>query len=196
MKKNKTILVIVAIAFTAISFFLVINILLNESLNRSILLVLFFSFGIYGSITTVFACINPIIKTHELMGSNFYSISNERLWISLYRVLGVALFKKGILLFYWGKKENRTKYFNGRQGGLLAFLDNSQKAEFGHIESFVVMLLLSLIFGIKDHVQYAITILILDVFGNIYPILLQRYNRNIVFKLLSKNQINKDNINV
>ena len=184
VKRNIATLVIVAIAFIAISFFLVSSVLTNEDLSRSIFLVVFFSFGIYGSITTVSTCISSILKAHKIMGTDFYSISKAGLWLSLYRLLGVALFRKSLLLFYWGKKENRIKFFNGKEKGLLDFLNNSQKAEFGHIVSFAILFFITLLFAITGHLKYTITILIINIFGNIYPIILQRYNQNRVYNLL------------
>lgn len=183
MNFKRVTLAILTIAFAVISYFLIKAILLNDSLSQNSLLVLFFSFGIYGSITTAFAYMNSTFKIYKMMG-NYYSVSNTQLWLRLSQIFGIQIFRNIILLFYWGKRGNRKKYFSGGKSGVHQLIRNSQKAEFGHIGSFVVLILASLILGYKEHIQYALTILILNVFGNVYPILLQRYNRIRAQKIL------------
>ena len=98
----------------------------------------------------------------------------------------IYLFRKVIMIFFWGIKKNRMKYFNGTKGGLQNLIYESKQSEFGHLGSLLVILPVSILFLIKGYLFYAIITSIFNVIGNLYPIILQRYHRIRVEKILNK----------
>jgi hypothetical protein len=129
------------------------------------------------SITGVFSFVGFVFPTHKFFGSRYYKIRNPQLLIMIYKLLGISFFRKGIIFFFWGSKKNRAKYFNGTKGGLQNFIYQSKQSEFGHLGSLLVIIPVSILFMTKGFLLYAVVITVFNVFGNLYPIILQRYHR-------------------
>ena len=100
-----------------------------------------------------------------------------------YNVLGVKYFKYLLLLFFWGTKNNRKKYFDGTKSGIKNFVYQTHQSEFGHLGGLSVLLICSLLLAIKGYFQMSVILFIINIIGNFYPIILQRHHRIRVEKL-------------
>ncbi len=102
----------------------------------------------------------------------------------MYKILGIKYFKWLLLLFFWGKKNNREKYFDGSRRGINNLLFQSKQSEFGHLGAFFVI---SIIVGFLLSEKYYLLVsfaMIINIIGNFYPVILQRHHRMRVAKLM------------
>lgn len=148
----------------------------SEILTVALLLVLF--------ITGVFAFPGFAYPTSRLMPANYYKIKNAKHLERLYRLLGIRYFRVFLLVFFWGWKKNKQKYFNGTRNGLQNFVYQTKQSEFGHLCAFVIVLMVSLILLIYAHLLLFALLTLVNVLGNLYPVVLQRYHRIRIEKLL------------
>jgi len=138
-------------------------------------LLMAFCIALFG--TGIFAFIGFAYPTSKLIGSSYYRLKNtERLQL-WYRRLGVACFKKLLLLFFWGSRKNRKKYFNGTRTGIENFIYQTHQSEFGHLGALILVFIANVLALLKG--QYAISIFLfgINIVGNLYPIILQRHHR-------------------
>lgn len=148
----------------------------SEILTVALLLVLF--------ITGVFAFPGFAYPTNRILPANYYKIKNTKHLESLYRLLGIKYFSVFLLLFFWGWKKNKQKYFNGTRNGLQNFVYQTKQSEFGHLCAFVTVLMVSLILLIYAHLLLFALLTLVNVLGNLYPVVLQRYHRIRIEKLV------------
>lgn len=145
-------------------------------------------------VTGVFAFLGFAYKTNLLLPEDYYRIKNSKLILKLSNLLKIEYFKKFLLLVFWGKKENRKKYFDGTKSGLENFDFQTRQSEFGHLAALVMIQLGVLLMLIKGHYAMAILTTTINFISNFYPVLLQRNHRiqisrirNILNKRATKN---------
>jgi hypothetical protein len=128
-------------------------------------------------VTGIFAFVGFAYPTNKLLPKNYYLIKKPahiRWW---YKFLGVKYFKVFLLMMFWGKPQNRKKYFNGTKQGLHNFVFQTKQSEFGHLLAFIMVLIFSLILLFHKHHQLVLLVTILNLIANFYPIILQRFHR-------------------
>jgi len=128
-------------------------------------------------ITGVFAFLGFAYSTHKLLPKAYYKIRNPKLLKTLGDRIGINYFKYLLLLFFWGKEKNRKKYFNGTKAGLTNFIYQTKQSEFGHIGAFVIIFLLTLYLLAFKFFLTSIIMTLINIIGNIYPVILQRLHR-------------------
>ncbi len=133
--------------------------------------------------TGFFAFIGFAYPTSRLIGSSYYKLRNLKMLTLTYNVLGVKYFKYLLLLFFWGTKNNRKKYFDGTKSSIKIFVYQTHQSEFGHLGGFLLLLPCSLLLAIKGYFQMSVILFIINIIGNFYPIILQRYHRIRIKKL-------------
>ena len=79
--------------------------------------------------TGIFAFVGFAYPTSKLIGRSYYRLRNPKQLQFWYRLLGLAYFRKFLMLFFWGSKKNRKKYFNGTRTGIY----QTHQSEFGHL---------------------------------------------------------------
>lgn len=137
-------------------------------------------------ITGIFAFLGFGFPTHKLISSSYYQIKNPNRLKKLYSLLKVEWFRKFLLATFWKSKKQRTSYFDGKRSGINHFIDQSQKAEFGHLMPFIVLMLLSIYFVCTVFYLFGIFILWWNCIGNLYPIILQRHHRMRIEKMIHR----------
>jgi len=172
---KKVIFTLFAVFLLWQSFELVSKLMPSEVLDVSKSLVNAFLINLY--ITGIFAFPGFVFPTHKLIGSAYYKLRNPKVLKKIYWMLGVSYFRKILLAVFWGKKKNKSKFFNGTKGGLQHFIYQSKQSEFGHMGAMVIILGISLMLLIKGHITMALLTMAINFIGNFYPILLQRYHR-------------------
>ncbi|SDB50440.1 hypothetical protein SAMN03097699_1762 [Flavobacteriaceae bacterium MAR_2010_188] len=128
-------------------------------------------------ITGIFAFIGFAYPTNKLLPHSYYKIKNPIVLNTAYKWLGLRYFKYLLLLTFWGKKDNRKKYFNGTKQGLKNFIFQTKQSEFGHLAAFILILICSLILLYQRHYFIVFFMTLFNITGNIYPVLLQRFHR-------------------
>jgi hypothetical protein len=149
----------------------------NEMLRYALLLALF--------ITGIFAFPGFAFPTNKILPEGYYKIKNPRMLLQVYHALGIKYFNFMLLAVYWGKKNNRRKYFDGTRRGLPNFIYQSKQSEFGHLDGFVTIFIVSIFLIAKGYVILVAILTVINIFGNLYPLILQRYHRIRIEKLIN-----------
>ena len=136
-------------------------------------------------ITGIFAFVGFVFPTNKLLGASYYRIKNPSFLKRVYGLMQVEIFRKLLLFFFWGRGKNRAKYFNGTRQGLANFIYQSKQSEFGHLFALVAIGAVSLVLLIFSHYQMAIIATVINVIGNLYPVILQRHHRIRIDKILN-----------
>ena len=134
-------------------------------------------------ITGVFALPGFAYPTSRLIPEKYYKIKNPNRLKIVYHVLGVKYFRIFLMVFFWGLKKNRLKYFNGKRSGIQNLVYQSNQSEFGHLMAFVSIFLVGVLLIFYSQFQIFLLLFILNIFVNLYPIILQRHHRMRVQKL-------------
>lgn len=136
-------------------------------------------------ITGVFAFIGFAYTTYYLLPKGYYKIHNPNMIKKYYNMLGVKYFKIFLLVAFWGKKSNRKKYFDGTKNGFDNFIFQTKQSEFGHFGSFIVLTLVCALLLINNHFLIAGFAMLINIIGNLYPVILQRFHRMRIEKISS-----------
>lgn len=136
-----------------------------------------YSFALNLFITGVFALLGFAFITSRILPDSYYKINNIKVVTSLYRILGVEYFRFLLLKFFWGKEKNRKKYFSGNKTGLENFETQTRQSEFSHLASFITVAIVSFYILLKGQTAIFYVSSLINVIGNLYPIVLQRNHR-------------------
>jgi len=120
-----------------------------------------------------FTYINSIYK-FPLKSSYFKSRSWERN-TRIYNLLGITYFKKLLVLTGWEKITRKENPIKKDPRSLKLLVNNSRSSEFGHLVIAIIVLIFTVI--VSHTLKDAMWLLITNILLNIYPVLLQRYNR-------------------
>lgn len=153
----------------------------NEVLIISFLLILF--------ITGVFAFIGFAYPSSRILSDSYYEIKSPKVLKSISKVLGIKYFRLLLLFAFWGRKTNRKKYFNGTKKGLKNFVFQTKQSEFGHLGAFVVIIISSFILLLHGYIYLVIITTLINILGNIYPVILQRLHRMRIEKITKYNYV-------
>ncbi len=135
--------------------------------------------------TGAFAFLGFIYPTSKILPNTYYQIKNSERLKLIYKWLGVKYFKY-LLLFTFYRKEDNKKYFNGSKSGIFLFNFDTKQSEFGHLLAFISILILSLILLYEGHKSVFIWMQPINIFLNLYPIILQRNHRIVIERLLKR----------
>ncbi|MCF8277294.1 MAG: hypothetical protein K9J17_11220 [Flavobacteriales bacterium] len=137
-------------------------------------------------ITGVFAFVGFVFPTYRLLPASYYTISQPKTLALVVRIMGLKYFRTLLMLAYWGKAKNRKRYFNGTRQGIANLIEQSKRSEFGHLASFVSIMMVSVLLLWKGYdLLIAVTNLI-NIVGNFYPILLQRQHRMRIQRIVNE----------
>jgi len=134
-------------------------------------------------ITGVFAFMGFAYSTYYLLPKAYYKIHKPNVLKKYYKLFGVKYFKIFLLIAFWGKKNNRKKYFYGTKKGFDNFIFQTKQSEFGHFGSFIFLSAVSFLLLINNHFLIALITMLINVIGNFYPVILQRFHRMRIEKI-------------
>lgn len=160
----------------------------NSSNEFSILEIVTISFLLTLFITGIFAFIGFAYPTNRLLPESYYKIKNPKLLEYLYKILGLKYFRIILLITFWGIKKNRKKYFNGTKKGLTNFIYQTKQSEFGHLGAFFMTLICSIMLLVNRFYLIVLIMTLLNIIGNVYPIILQRFHRIRIEKITNYNK--------
>ncbi len=135
-------------------------------------------------ITGIFALSGFALPTQVLLPQKYYFISAPKNLMIIYKLLKVEIFRKLLLSTLWRSQKIRKGHFSGGKLGLKQFMLQSKKSEFGHIIPFIFISFTCIYLMNNGKVLISIASLIINVLGNLYPVILQRYHRMRVQRLV------------
>jgi hypothetical protein len=138
-------------------------------------------------ITGVFAFSGFAFPTQKLLPPSYYRILHPKKLQQTFKVLKVNLFRKILLATLWKRKKQRKEFFDGTKSGIANLLEQSMKSEFGHLIPFVIICFVSGYLIAIGLIKLALLSLLINLIGNLYPIVLQRHHRMRI-QLLSNRQ--------
>ncbi len=141
-------------------------------------------------LTGVFAFAGFGFPTQNLIPDAYYKIHQPKRLKKVCKSLNVNAFRKMLLATLWKSKTQRAKHFDGTKDGIKNLVVQSKKSEFGHLIPFVLLIFISLYFLAIQKTGLAIWTLVINIIGNLYPVLLQRHHRMRI-QLLRKRQSRK-----
>ena len=150
-------------------------------------LIISFLFTLF--VTGIFAFIGFAYPSSNILPDRYYKIKNPLILKWIYKVLGIKYFRLLLLFAFWGRKNNRKKYFNGTKKGLKNFIFQTKQSEFGHLGAFIVILISSIILLVHGYVFLVIITTLINIIGNLYPIILQRSHRIRIEKMSMYNNL-------
>jgi len=184
MKTISKILLVLASVFLAYQTYQLMVALINSQSREFLWFTAFlFAFLLNLFATGVFAFVGFGFPTHKVLPKQYYSIkspSNLKKWC---RFLGVSTFRKFLMIAFWGKEKNRLKYFDGTRRGIRNFVYQTKQSEFGHLAALLVITVLCIVLAFHGYELIAVIASVINLIGNLYPILLQRHHRMRLGKL-------------
>ncbi|WP_354028292.1 hypothetical protein [Chitinophaga sp. OAE865] len=118
--------------------------------------------------------------TETLKGQLTSSYYNEKTWErrgKIYEFLGINLFRKLLVLIGWEKLNKKSNPIKKDTQALIQLHYRTRQNELGHIIIFIVVLGFNIFVAFKYGFLKSLWLLILNILLNLYPVLLQRYNR-------------------
>lgn len=95
----------------------------------------------------------------------------------IYEYIGINIFRKLLVLVGWEKVIRKSHPIEKNTQALINLHDQTKKSELGHLIIWFIVLGFNVFVAFKFGAQKASWLLILNVLLNLYPVLLQRYNR-------------------
>ncbi|WP_456439901.1 glycosyl-4,4'-diaponeurosporenoate acyltransferase CrtO family protein [Psychroserpens sp.] len=128
-------------------------------------------------ITGIFAFSGFAFPTQKLLPRSYYKVYHPKRLKKIYNALRVNLFRQMLLATLWKSKKQRKKYFNGKENGISNLVEQSMKSEFGHLIPFIIICFVSSYLIVIGAIKLGVFSLLINLIGNLYPIILQRHHR-------------------
>lgn len=157
------------------SYELLINI--DQLETNSWGLIIFIGWLINLFITGIFAFAGFAFPTQKILPISYYKIYHPEKLKRTYKILRVNLFRKFLLATLWKSQQQIKKYFNGKENGISNLAEQSMKSEFGHLTPFIILCFVSCYLILIGSVKLGVISLLINLIGNLYPIILQRHHR-------------------
>lgn len=158
-------------------------------------LIIFIAWIINMVITGIFALSGFAFPTQKLLPKSYYKIYHPKKLKKTYEALKVNLFRQMLLITLWKSQKQRKRYFNGSVNGLFNLEEQSMKSEFGHLKPFIIIFILSIYLIATGHMKLGVFSLLINLIGNLYPIILQRHHRMRVQIIRKRQQPTKVEMN-
>lgn len=105
----------------------------------------------------------------------------------VYKYVGVDLYRKLLVTIGWEKISRKESKITHQRDALSLVEAKSRSSEAGHAVIFIIVGVITIL--VADTLQEALWLITLNVLLNVYPIIVQRYNRPRYRKLLRKMEI-------
>ncbi|RFZ85062.1 hypothetical protein DYU05_05505 [Mucilaginibacter terrenus] len=123
-------------------------------------------------------CVSVVMQTlkPELSFSYFTTRNFEKKGV-IYEWFGVHAFRKMMVLTGWEKLHKKGNPVKPDLQAIEQLEYNTRQAEFNHLSIFIIVQIIWIYACVVHSFKGAIWLLVLNVLLNLYPILVQRYNR-------------------
>jgi hypothetical protein len=116
---------------------------------------------------------------------------NEKKWEKkgkIYELIGINIFRKLLVLSGWEKLNRKSNPIEKSTAALVNLHYQTKKSEFGHLIIWYIVLGFTLFVAFQFGVLSSIWLFVLNILLNLYPILLQRYNRPRIQRAINLSQ--------
>jgi hypothetical protein len=124
------------------------------------------------------ACVLTFTETLKSeLSSPYY---NEKAWEQngkIYESVGINFFRKLLVWIGWERMNKKSNPIEKNTKALIHLHYKTKQSELGHIIILIVVLGFNIFVAFKFGIIKSLWLLILNIALNLYPILLQRYNR-------------------
>ena len=151
----------------------------------SLLAIIFCAVAFNLMITGAVAFLGFVYPTSKLFPKIYFEIKNPEMPNLAYKYLGVKYFQLFLLKTFYREADNR-KYFNGSKSGLIEFDYNTKQSEFGHLISFILIFIVSMILLLNRHSFVFVWIQPMNILFNFYLVILQRKHRITIERLIKR----------
>jgi Flp pilus assembly protein TadB len=134
-------------------------------------------------------------QTSELTSPYYTSKTWERKG-QLYEYCGINLFRKLLVLIGWEKLNKKSNPVEKSAKALAHNLLRTKKSELGHLIIFFIVLGVSVVVIVNSGLRNAVWLITFNIILNLYPVLLQRYNRPRIeraLQLIQRNELRMQN---
>jgi hypothetical protein len=128
-------------------------------------------------VTGIFAFLVFAHPAQRLLPKGYYRVRDPAAMKRIIRRFRVDLFRRFLLATFWRGRGQRERYFNGQRSGLDRLEEQSMKSEFGHAIPFVLLSLVGVYLFVEGMPGLSLGVVLINVVGNLYPVLLQRDHR-------------------
>lgn len=128
-------------------------------------------------ITGIFAFAGFAFPTQKLLPQSYYEINNPKGLKKIFKSLKVGWFRTALLATLWKSKKQRGKFFDGTKSGISNLEEQSKISEFGHLIPLILICTLTVYLLFIGSIKLALTTLLFNLVGNLYPVILQRHHR-------------------
>jgi len=139
-------------------------------------------------VTGVFAFSGFALPTQKLLPRWYYHIYQPETLKTLCKAIKVNLYRDFLLATFWRSSEMRRQYFDGTSQGMSALVIHSKKSEFGHLFPFIILSVMCVYWMYSGNLHIAIPCILINLFFNFYPIILQRHHRMRIQKIAKRYQ--------
>ena len=118
--------------------------------------------------------------TETLKSKHTSAYYKEKPWErkgKIYESFGINFYRKLLVWIGWEKLNKKTKPVEKNSKALMHLHYQTKQSELGHLIIFIVVLGFNVAVAFKFGILKSLWLLVLNVLLNLYPILLQRYNR-------------------
>ncbi|HPG38168.1 MAG TPA: hypothetical protein PLP19_05800 [bacterium] len=185
---NKSIQIIKS-TILIVLYIIVLRLYLFNDLNKHLPGIIADSFWLT-SISTLFIIFllrNTGLKLHAA----YFHIRKPELSTSIYKIIGIPVFKKIIEKSPLPVSTLKMSLNNRSRSAILELEHQMQYAETVHVFGFLLVLALTLGFAWQRDARFLFWFTVFNIIMNLYPVLLQRYNRNRIRVALEKIAIKK-----
>lgn len=102
----------------------------------------------------------------------------------IYRILGVNLYRRLLVFIGWERLHKKGNPVNKKLEALRHLELNTRKSELGHLTVFLIVLVINLYVAMTYGFGKGMWLLTLNILLNAYPIMVQRYNRPRLLRLI------------
>lgn len=117
--------------------------------------------------------------------SSYYNAKKWEKEGIIYQFLGVNLFRKMLVWIGWEKLNKKVNPVKKSIDSLLRLEYGTRQSELGHLIIFFIVLAINIFVAIKFGFVRSLWLLILNLILNFYPIIVQRYNRPRLKKVIN-----------
>jgi len=111
------------------------------------------------------------------LASSYYRSKKWEANGSIYKWLGVNVFRKFLVLIGWEKVIRAASPVNKNLTAIKHLEYGTRQAEFGHLSIFFIVLIMNFFVAFRYGITQSLSLFFLNIIFNVYPVLLQRYNR-------------------
>jgi hypothetical protein len=144
----------------------------------------FFSWTLNFSLMFCYSVIESQLKP-SLQSTYFTSKAFEQQG-KIYTLLGVLIYRKFLVCTHWEKLSQKANPVKKSLEALRKYEHATRVSEFGHTLIALVVLVFTVYVSMKYSAKEAVWLFLFNILLNIYPIMVQRYNRPRVQRVLQK----------